>query len=199
MVACDNWNLNQITKKYRSEELQEVFAKSNSSLRYDRNRQQFVTVTEALHPVYRALYDALAYHNERVRRVNRMRKWFRSVLEMVQCGVYGADTQQPQLLRLRNTLANLRWAERFTALVRHIFPLAPVTGQLPIRPSHRFKLLPPESMPSGTRPLGAGLGLSFEVSCSVQLQHECAPSQSKFHCFRFLLMSGPRSRADRGK
>lgn len=171
MTVCDNWRLGMIMKKYRSEQLQEVFAKSTSSLRYDRRRQQFVTITESRHPVYRALYDALAFHNERVRRRVRLRKWFRSVLELVQVGLYGADTPQPRLLRLKNTLANMRWCQRYTALVRHIFPLPPTTGQLPIRPAHRFRLTKPDEATGDQKPLGAGLGLDFTVrSNNLQCQ-----------------------------
>ena len=67
----------------------QVFAKTSSSLRYDKNRRQFVTVLESRHPLYRGLFDALAHHNERVRRLKRAKVWLRSIMEIVRVGLHG--------------------------------------------------------------------------------------------------------------
>ncbi len=117
VLVCGNWDVAAISRKYRSEEIQEVclcvwchrlpsgptsmlpllahpfrrqvFAKTSSSLRYDKNRRQFVTVLESRHPLYRGLYDALAHHNERVRRMKRAKCWLRSIMEIVRVGLHG--------------------------------------------------------------------------------------------------------------
>jgi hypothetical protein len=110
VLVCSNWDLAAIARKYRSEEIQEVFAKVSSSLRYDKNRRQFVSVLESRHPLYRALFDALAHHNERVRRLKRAKVWLRSIMEIVRVGLHGRGKghKVPRLMRLKGTLDHLR-------------------------------------------------------------------------------------------
>ena len=37
-LMCKNWDLGVMRRRYRAEEIQEIFAKSSSSLRYDHLR-----------------------------------------------------------------------------------------------------------------------------------------------------------------
>jgi hypothetical protein len=151
-------------------------------------------VREAKHPIYRALYDALAHHNERVRRMKRLRVWFRTLQEevrgcmrvcvcvcvcvsfwvhvclcavahapfvrvvvaaQVRAGIVPTTSSHPRLMRLRNTLFNKRTVDSFGVMVRHLFPLGPVTGQLPRR-VHAVRFA------AATLP-GAGVGAGAEV------------------------------------
>jgi len=49
MLLCRNWELGVMRRRYRSEEIQEIFMKKGSSLRYDVKRKAFLTVVEQRH------------------------------------------------------------------------------------------------------------------------------------------------------
>jgi hypothetical protein len=149
----------------------QIFARTSSSLRYDKNRRQFVTVLESRHPLYRALLDALAHHNERVRRLKRARVWLRSIMEIVRVGLHGKGRghKVPRLMRLKGTLDHLRWVRGYRETIVHKIPIPPITGQLPVRAQHR-PVAAGATETSGTKALGRGfLTASGEVGVVVSL------------------------------
>ena len=70
ILMCGNWNVHALRRRYRAEELQEVFAKAVSSLRWDLNRKQFVTVIECRHPIYRMINGLLETLQKRKSRMD---------------------------------------------------------------------------------------------------------------------------------
>ncbi|KAF4316956.1 hypothetical protein BBO99_00006363 [Phytophthora kernoviae] len=82
-LMCANWELDQLRRKYRAEEIQEIFMKQRASLRYDKKTKQYVTVIECRHPMYRALENLNTTWNKTMRRKLHTRSWFRSFLEQL--------------------------------------------------------------------------------------------------------------------
>jgi hypothetical protein len=129
-LMCKNWDLGVLRRRYRAEEIQEVFMRSASSLRYDKERKQFCTVVEQKHPIYRLVGGRLAKYNFTSRRKQHTTLWLRSFIEALRCGKIPGEkvSKSAGMLRLRNSLMNLR-AVRKTSnkhYTRH--PKAPITG-----------------------------------------------------------------------
>ncbi|KAE9091866.1 hypothetical protein PF010_g18021 [Phytophthora fragariae] len=143
-LMCANWELDQLRRKYRAEEIQEVFMKQRASLRYDRKLKQYVTVIECRHPIYRALEQLSSAWNKTMRRKLHTRSWFRSFLEQMRTDRLprmlggGKETSRPpSLFKLKNTLQNARWVSKYSETVCEFHPKAPVTtkdrtGQHPV-------------------------------------------------------------------
>jgi hypothetical protein len=130
MLMCQNWNLEDLERRYRSEEIQELFQKSVSSLRYCQERKCFIATVEQKHPIYRLLFAQVGKCNFTMRRKLHTRVWIASLVEELRCGkikVPGAK-DSGKMLRLRNTLMNGIFVRGFTRKTRHRRPLAPVTG-----------------------------------------------------------------------
>ncbi|CAM9098119.1 unnamed protein product [Laminaria digitata] len=132
-LMCKNWDVGVMRRRYRSEELQEVFAKEASSLRYDKERKTFVSIVEQKHPIYRLLAKIIAGYNFTVRRKMHQKNWMRGFVEQLRMGkVAGASAAEvgktAKILRLRNTLQNLAQVKAFTATAKVTQPKPPITG-----------------------------------------------------------------------
>jgi hypothetical protein len=129
-LMCKNWNLGVLLKRYRSEDIQEVFMKSAASLRYDKQRKRFVTVEEQKHPIYRGLSSLLSGYNFTVRRKIHQAVWVRSLVEVLRTGQLNKEgaAQSAGMLRLRNTIFNTKWVKQYASSVAHLHPKGPVTG-----------------------------------------------------------------------
>ncbi|KAE9016006.1 hypothetical protein PF011_g7349 [Phytophthora fragariae] len=121
---CANW-LDQLRRKYRAEEIQEIFMKQRASLRYDRKLKQYVTVIECRHLIYRALEQLSSAWNKTMRRKLHTRSWFRSFLEQIRTdrlprmlGGGGKETSRPpSLFNSKNPLQNARWVSKYSESV----------------------------------------------------------------------------------
>ena len=129
-MMCETWDLDVVRRRYRAEELQELFRKSVSSMRYDARRKRFVSTVEQKHPIYRALYHLIERLNFSSRRRVRQRHWLVSVMERVRCGLIpGASARETgQLIRLKNSLVNHSRVKAHARLAAAEVPAAPVTG-----------------------------------------------------------------------
>ncbi|CAM9103081.1 unnamed protein product, partial [Discosporangium mesarthrocarpum] len=126
-LMCKNWDLGVMRRRYSSEELQEIFMKEASSLRYDKQRKAFVAVVEQHHLIYRLLSHMLANYNFTVRRKLHQRNWMRGFIRMGK--VQGKDGgHTAKMIRLRHTLSNIAWIGKYSATVSHLHPRAPITG-----------------------------------------------------------------------
>lgn len=138
-LMCANWELDQLRRKYRAEEIQEIFMKQNASLRYDRQRKTYVTVVECKHPIYRTIEQLGVAWNKIMRRKLHTRAWFRSFIEQLRAGqVPKADSSTPALMKLKNTLQNNRWCFKYSETVKEFHPKPPVTSKC--YKSERFML-----------------------------------------------------------
>ncbi len=129
-LMCKNWDLGVLRRRYRAEEIQEVFMRSASSLRYDKDRKQFCTVVEQKHPIYRLTSHRLAKYNFTSRRKQHVRSWLHSFIELLRTGKIPGEKvgKSAKMLRLRNSLVNLRVVRKYgnKSYTRH--PKAPITG-----------------------------------------------------------------------
>ncbi|RLN56187.1 hypothetical protein BBJ29_007733 [Phytophthora kernoviae] len=136
-LMCANWELDQLRRKYRAEEIQEIFMKQRASLRYDKKTKQYVTVIECRHPMYRALENLNTAWNKTMRRKLHTRSWFRSFLEQLRSdrlpkvlgGGEKAGNRPPSLFKLKTTLQNTRWCIKYSESVNEFHPKAPVTAK----------------------------------------------------------------------
>ncbi|CAM9915421.1 unnamed protein product [Ectocarpus sp. 6 AP-2014] len=135
VLMCKNWDVGVMRRRYRAEEIQEVFAKEASSLRYDKGRKKFIATVEQRHPIYRLLAKIIAGYNFTVRRKLHQKNWMRGFVEQLRIGkVAGISVdearQTSKLLRLRNTLQNAAQVKSYTgnAKVKAVQPQPPITG-----------------------------------------------------------------------
>jgi hypothetical protein len=128
-LMCNNWVCDILRRRYRAEEIQEVFAKQESSLRYDKTRKQFVTVVEARHPIYRAVQANIAKVNFTMERKLHVRSWFRSFIENLRAGNVAKAKQSsaPAMLKFKIALTNNGYVRRYTKQCFQEHPLPPVT------------------------------------------------------------------------
>ena len=129
-LMCKNWDLGVLRRRYRAEEIQEVFMKSASSLRYDKDRKQFCTVVEQKHPIYRLTSHRLAKYNFTSRRKHHTKAWLHSFIELLRTGKVPGEqvNKNAAMLRLRNSLMNLRGVRKFSNKIYTRHPKAPITG-----------------------------------------------------------------------
>ena len=129
VMICSNWDIEALRRKFRAEEIHEIFAKSNSSLRWDMNRKRFITVVQATHPVYRACFEALALFNTRVKRKDRVMAWFHSVMDAIRMNKIASKkgAKRCSLMRARASIANHQWIQGFKKTVEVLQPRPPVT------------------------------------------------------------------------
>ena len=129
-LMCKNWDLGVLRRRYRAEEIQEVFMRSASSLRYEKERKQFCTVVEQKHPIYRLAGTRLAKYNFTSRRKQHTTMWLKSFIEALRCGKIPGEklSKNAGMLRLRNSLMNLRLVRKTSNKHYTRHPKAPITG-----------------------------------------------------------------------
>ena len=134
VLLCENWELDQLRRKYRAEELQEIFHQSNPSLRYDAQRKSFVTVTEFRHPIYRLVDAGRVKANVHLQRRHRLRRWMHSILEYVRAqttnSASSSDSGTSQLWKLKVTMANIAYCRGYTRAIEDLLPVPPSTRKL---------------------------------------------------------------------
>lgn len=130
MLLCRNWELNVMRRRYRSEEIQEIFMKKASSLRYDIQRKKFRTVVEQRHPIYRAVSTLLAKFNSETRLHVKVMQWMRSFVEEIRKGEFKPTrtADKARLMRVKRSLVHYCQVRRYTDQTLPELPLPPVTG-----------------------------------------------------------------------
>eukprot|EP01039_Chlorochromonas_danica_P000903 gene903-984_t len=129
MLLCRNWDLDVMRRRYRSEEIQEIFLQQESSLRFDVKHKKFYTVVEQRHPIYRLCSQQVEYLNNRMSLFCKVKFWLYSMAEEFRSGNVDADKfDKAKLMRIKRGLMHLSRIERFTAAHRSLLPLAPITG-----------------------------------------------------------------------
>ena len=134
MILCRNWDLSIMRRRYRSEEIQEIFMSRAKSLKYDNKRKKFESVTEARHQVYRNLEKYVNIFNARSVIVKKTQRWMRSLVDEVRGGrVTGAKSTRKtneacRIMRLRRTRVQNLIVYRYSNEVRPFLPIGPTTG-----------------------------------------------------------------------
>jgi hypothetical protein len=132
MVLCRNWDLDIMRRRYRSEEIQEIFMKRAASLKFDNKRRKFQQVMEQRHQVYRSLDKYLALYNMRAVLVSKTKRWLHSLLDEVRAGRIGGNRpkvkETTRLMRLKRTEQQGKSVARYTTEVFSFLPIGPTTG-----------------------------------------------------------------------
>lgn len=130
MLLCRNWELAIMRRRYRSEEIQEVFMKKASSLRYDNKRKKFISVTEQRHPIYRSVSSLLQHFNDRSMLLMKTIRWMKSFAEEIRMGKVKPQrtAEKSRLLRLKHSVAQWGEVNKYTTGVIQLLPIAPTTG-----------------------------------------------------------------------
>jgi len=129
MLLCRNWDISVMRRRYRAEEIQEIFVRRETSLRYDPKRRRFYTVIEQKHPIYRIHLKLLESFNNRMNIFLKVKYWLNSFSEEFHRGkLSGKSTDISKLLRLKQNMYNKAKVDRFTIVHKDFIPSAPVTG-----------------------------------------------------------------------
>ena len=129
VLTCANWTLTALERKYRSEDVEEIFARSNASVRWDATRRRFITVVEAKHAIYRNWNELAQAFNRKSRSKIRLQFWMRSILCALKLGMVKSEKGQRRasFMQARDALVNSQAIRRFKATVHLLEPKAPVT------------------------------------------------------------------------
>jgi hypothetical protein len=129
MLLCRNWDLDVMRRRYRSEEIQEIFLKKEASLRYDAKHKKFHTVVEQRHPIYRMESQMLNKFNIRMMLFARIKYWMNSLRDEFRQGkVHPTTAEQARLRQLFRSMMHLAKVDRFSKLHQTFLPIAPITG-----------------------------------------------------------------------
>jgi hypothetical protein len=130
MLLCRNWDLDVMRRRYRSEEIQELFLQRESSLRFDAKHKRFSQVTEQRHPIYRSRSQVNDVFNARMVLFERIKRWMMSMSEELRVGTNMPTHAEDRshILRLKRNLVNHSKILRFTRANAGLLPVAPITG-----------------------------------------------------------------------
>jgi len=130
MLLCRNWDLDVMRRRYRSEEIQELFLARESSLRFDAKRKRFSTVTEQRHPIYRVRSQLNDMFNSRMVLFEKIKRWLLSLSEVLRTGddLPPAASELSHFLRLKRDVVNHSKVQRFSTANQALIPVAPITG-----------------------------------------------------------------------
>lgn len=130
MLLCRNWELGVLRRRYRSEEIQEIFLQKAASLKYDVKRQKFMTVVEQRHPVYRMLSMLITRCNHMAALWVKTVRWANSFVEMMHSGHINTPKAVDLGQRMRDARSrqNLKGLQTFLQKVHGQLPKAPITG-----------------------------------------------------------------------
>ena len=129
MLLCRNWELGVMRRRYRSEEIQEIFMKKASSLRYDVKRKQFLTVVEQRHQIYRGLKSLIECFNFRMLLWMKIKRWLFSLSDEVRTKPSsGLAKERIRMMRMRRTLVHGMQVGAYLREIVSLLPLPPITG-----------------------------------------------------------------------
>ena len=129
MLLCRNWELGVMRRRYRSEEIQEIFMKKGSSLRYDVKRKAFLTVVEQRHQIYRGLKNLIEKFNFRMLLWMKIKRWLNSLADEVRSKpVSKQSKERVALMRQRRTLTHAYQLTNVLNEFIDLIALPPTTG-----------------------------------------------------------------------
>ena len=130
MLLCKNWELSVMRRRYRSEDIQEVFLKKKSSLRFIARLKKFLTVTEQKHHIYRAINHEIERSNFRFSTWMKLKKWMSSFADEFRMGRVRAkkSKERPRMLRDKRTMKSHTEVNNYFKKIFMHLPTPPITG-----------------------------------------------------------------------
>jgi hypothetical protein len=86
MLLCRNWELPILRRRYRAEEIQELFLRKKSSIRYNVRHKKFLNVIEEKHQIYRELSQTVDKCNMKFSMRIRTKRWMFSLVDALYLG-----------------------------------------------------------------------------------------------------------------
>lgn len=129
-LSCSNWDTGYLRRKYRAEELQEVYNQQSESLVANKHQQQISTAVTAKHPIYRLVDQHISQLNFIYSRRQNTKLWLQSFIHKLKEGSFqnNRSAQSAKILCLKGTLNNMQQVEKLTKDMFDKLPKAPVTG-----------------------------------------------------------------------
>lgn len=81
ILLCRNWDLEILQRRYRSEEIQEIFMKKTASLKYDNKRKRFTSIEEYRHYIYRISRHFINRSNASASLSSKVKNWMLSLVD----------------------------------------------------------------------------------------------------------------------
>jgi len=130
MLLCKNWELSIMRRRYRAEEIQELFERKKASLRYISKAKKFLSVVEQKHQIYRITNYAIDRSNFRFNTFTKSKRWLYSFADELRAGRVRPRATKALAKRIRDkrTLKAKTEVRNYRKIVQHQLPLAPVTG-----------------------------------------------------------------------
>jgi hypothetical protein len=130
MLLCKNWELSIMRRRYRAEEIQELFERKKASLRYISKAKKFLSVVEQKHQIYRITNYAIDRSNFRFNTFTKSKRWLFSFADELRAGRVRPRATKALAKRIRDkrTLKAKTEVRNYWKIVQHQLPLAPVTG-----------------------------------------------------------------------
>ncbi|KAL9187668.1 hypothetical protein ACHAXT_006046 [Thalassiosira profunda] len=130
LSMCSSWGTNRLRRKYRSEEIHERLAETSDALVFDSSQNEFTTVEQPKHPIYRLVSQHLVSLNFTNQRRQRVRLWFQSFIKRLKDGKYESkrSNASAKLLLLRSTIKGMGAVRMLSNEVKDRHPQPPVTG-----------------------------------------------------------------------
>ncbi|KAL3799023.1 hypothetical protein HJC23_005162 [Cyclotella cryptica] len=130
LSVCSNWGIGYLRRKYRAEEIQDVFSQQSQSLVYDKSKDQFCAFEEPKHPIYSLLFQHVSQLNFTYKRRQNIKVWFASFIQKLKEGSYKnkRSKDSAQILCLRGTINNMSAVQKLTNEMIEKLPKDLVTG-----------------------------------------------------------------------
>jgi hypothetical protein len=130
LSMCSNWDVGYLRRKYRAEEIQEVFSQQAQSLVFDKTSQQFSTYEEAKHPIYRLVQHHVSRLNFIYQGRQNVKLWIKSFVNKIKEGSFqnNRTAQSAQILCSRASENNMAQVHKLSTELSQQLPKAPVTG-----------------------------------------------------------------------
>ena len=130
MLLCRNWELDVMKRRYRSEELQELFERKKTSLRFVSKAKKFISVVEQKHQIYRCVAYAIERCQFRFVTFLKSKRWLFSFADELRMGRVRprATKALAKKIRDRRTLKAHTEVQNYFKKIFSSLPMAPITG-----------------------------------------------------------------------
>ena len=133
LLLCSNWDIGLLRRRYRSEEIQEVFARTTTTLKYDNFQRKFISVVEYDHPIYRLTAAKILHENNLRRGQWKVRMWFKSFADILAANsipdwIKADCSSVCSKIQFKRSSKKLNEVKKISAQTRTLHPKAPVTG-----------------------------------------------------------------------
>jgi hypothetical protein len=130
MLLCRNWELAVMCRRYRAEDIQEIFEKKKSSLRFIAKAKKFMTVVEQKHQIYRQVSYAINEFNFRFVTFLKAKNWMFSFADAMRVGRVRprATVAIAKKMRDKRTKKTHTEVRNYYRKVVGSLPAAPITG-----------------------------------------------------------------------